>query len=584
MRHLKGLAFVNSVEASGQKSQRAFELFMRIASLGFAAFMLLDSAACATNPDPSPPSLAVSVRKADAAYQNLPASLSAYNLAAREICAAMEVQNPPQFASSLKKLGVSFDSPKVGLPLRHVQIAAPSSAPNGTPAGIPMVVGYDTKNAHLYPPEGLFVNATAIYDRATGQPRFSILSNRSAVKLNGHTYALAANHTAAGDHLKLRAKHLAQSGFANMIRPFSGLRKPQIYLLDPYDPNKIPLLMVHGLQSTPVAFAALVNLLRSDPEIRAKYQVWQFYYASGTPVLVNALELRDSLNETLHTLDPKDHDAATKRIVVLGHSMGGVISHTLVSSSQNRLWRSVFRVPPARLKGDREAIRELEHILFFQRNPRVVRVIFMAAPHRGSPIADSFIGFLGNSLTRLAPMLEYGFSRLAGANPGAMTPEAAVFYRAGRFSAVRTLSPKSPALIALSELSIEVPYHSVIGQQHPGPKERGSDGVVPYWSSHLYGAQSEVIVRSGHGVFSNLDAVLETIRILHLEQRSSKPSTWRSSSSHRSIFSPASFSQSHSLQPSRCGGTLAKQPELDRPGTAQSRIVGLPRSMNFATP
>jgi hypothetical protein len=64
----------------------------------------------------------------------------------------------------------------------------------------------------------------------------------------------------------------------------------------------------------------------------------------------------------------------------------------------------------------------LEHILFFQRNPRVVRVIFMAAPHRGSPIADSFIGFLGNSFTRLAPMLEYGFSRLAGANPGAMTP------------------------------------------------------------------------------------------------------------------------------------------------------------------
>jgi pimeloyl-ACP methyl ester carboxylesterase len=526
---------------------------MRIASLGLAAFVLLDSAACATNQGSSPPSLAVSIRKADAAYQNLPASLSAYNLAVREICGAMEVQNPPRFASSLKELGVSFDTPKIGLPLRHVQIAAPSSASNTMPAGIPMVVGYDTKNAPLYPPEGLFVDATAIYDRATGQPRFSILSNRSAVKLNGRTYTLAANHTAAGDHLKLRAKHLAQSGFANMIRPFSGLRKPQIYLLDPYHPNKIPLLMVHGLQSTPVAFAALVNSLRSDPEIRAKYQVWQFYYASGTPVLFNALELRDSLNKTLHTLDPKDHDAATKRIVVLGHSMGGVISHTLVSSSQDRLWSSVFRVPPARLKGDREAVRELERILFFRRNPRVVRVIFMAAPHRGSPVADSFVGFMGNSLTRLVPMLEYGFSRLARANPEAMTPEAAVFYSGGRFSAVRTLSPKSPALIALSELSIEVPYHSVIGQRHPGPKERGSDGVVPYWSSHLYGAQSELIVRSGHGVFSNLDAVLETIRILHLEQRSSKQSTWRGSSSHRPIFSPVSPSQSRSLQPrSRC--------------------------------
>jgi hypothetical protein len=169
--------------------------------------------------------------------------------------------------------------------------------------------------------------------------------------------------------------------------------------------------------------------------------------------------------------------------------MGGVISHTLVSSSHNQVWASVFRVPSDRLKGDRNTIRELEHLLFFQRNPQVVRVIFMATPHRGSPMADSFIGLLGNSLTRLNPMLEHGFSRLANANPGAMTAGAANFYK-GRFSAVRTLSPKSTALIALSELPIEVPYHSVIGQQHPGPKERASDGVVPYWSSHLDGAQS----------------------------------------------------------------------------------------------
>jgi len=169
--------------------------------------------------------------------------------------------------------------------------------------------------------------------------------------LNGRTYKLAADPTGAGDHLKLRAKRLAKSGFAGMTRPSSMPRKPQIYLLDPYDPNKTPLLMVHGLQSTPVAFAALVNALRSDPVIRAKYQTWQFYYASGTPVLANAAELRDSLAETLHALDPKDHDAATKRIVVLGHSMGGVISHTLVSSSQDRVWGSVFRVPPAQLRG-----------------------------------------------------------------------------------------------------------------------------------------------------------------------------------------------------------------------------------------
>jgi hypothetical protein len=133
-------------------------------------------------------------------------------------------------------------------------------------------------------------------------------------------------------------------------------------------------------------------------------------------------------------------------------------------------------------------------------------------------MADSFVGFVGNLLTRLDPMLERGFRQLAVANPQSITPGAAAFYR-GRFSAVRTLSPRSTALIALSQLPIEVPYHSVIGQRRPGPKERGSDGVVPYWSSHLDGAQSEVIVRSGHGVFTNPEAVQEVIRILRLASR-----------------------------------------------------------------
>jgi pimeloyl-ACP methyl ester carboxylesterase len=500
------------------------QTLLRLAVRGFVACLLLQGAGCATNPGSPSPSLAASVKKVDAAYRNLPKSLPLYNLTVREICAAMEMETPTQFVSSLQKMGIAFDSPKIELPLRGVEFATPPPASKELRAGIPMVLEYETKNAPLYPPEGLFVDATAIYDRTSGRPRFSILSKESDVKLNDRSYGLAANHTAAGDQLKLRAKRLARSGFASMIQPFAALRKPQIYLLDPYDPNKIPLLMVHGLQSTPVAFAALVNALRNDPEIRAKYQVWQFYYASGTPVLLNALELRRSLSQTLRTIDPKDRDAATKRIVVLGHSMGGVISHSLVSSSQNRLWSSVFRVPASRVNGDREAIRELQKILVFRRNPRVIRVIFVAAPHRGSPMADSFIGLLGNSLTRLDPMLEYGFNRLARENPGAMTPKAAAFYKRGRFSGVRTLSPKSSALIALSELPIEVPYHSVIGQHHPGPKEEGSDGVVPYWSSHLDGAQSEVIVRSGHAVLTNPDAVRETIRILHLELRSPNPS------------------------------------------------------------
>ncbi|HEY5792693.1 MAG TPA: hypothetical protein VIS74_05300, partial [Chthoniobacterales bacterium] len=330
---------------------------------------------------------------------------------------------------------------------------------------------------------------------------------------------LAVDPTAAGDHLKKRARHLARSGFVSMIRPASMERKPRIYLLDPYDPDKIPLLMVHGLQSTPVAFAALVNALRADPAIRANYQIWQFYYASGTPVLANAAALREALGKTVKLLDPENRDAATRKVVVLGHSMGGVISHTLVSSSGNRVWRSVFRVPTGQLSGEPETVRALERILYFERNPRVQRVLFMAAPHRGSSMADSWIGTLGNFLARLPQLEERGFTELARANPGAMMPGAAEFYAAGRFSAVRTLSPKSTALLALSELPVEVPFHSVIGQRRPGPKETGSDGVVPYGSSHLAGAESELVVRGGHGVIGNDEGIAEVIRILRRNGR-----------------------------------------------------------------
>ena len=237
------------------------------------------------------------------------------------------------------------------------------------------------------------------------------------------------------------------------------------------------------------------------------------------PAMENALALREGLEKTVRRLDPRDLDAATKRIVVLGHSMGGVISHTLVSSSGDRVWMSVFRVPPDQLKGDPQAIRQLERVLHFRRNSRVARVIFMATPHRGSPMSDSVIGRLGNALSRLAPMEERGFSALITANPEAMMPGAAQFYAGGRFSAVRTLSPKATAVIALSELPIEVPFHSIIGQKHPGRKENGSDGVVPYWSSHLEGAASERIVRGGHQVIGNPQAIDEVVQILQKSAR-----------------------------------------------------------------
>jgi hypothetical protein len=119
-------------------------------------------------------SLADWIARADSAHRGLPISLSAYNSAVLEICKELETVRLSEFESSLKGLGVSFDSPKVGLPLRHVEVPASGSNTSAADAGVPVVAGYDTRGAPLYPPEGLFVDATAIYDRVAGRPRFSL--------------------------------------------------------------------------------------------------------------------------------------------------------------------------------------------------------------------------------------------------------------------------------------------------------------------------------------------------------------------------------------------------------------------------
>jgi pimeloyl-ACP methyl ester carboxylesterase len=257
--------------------------------------------------------------------------------------------------------------------------------------------------------------------------------------------------------------------------------------------------------------------MRLDPEVSAHFQVWTFLYGTGTPVLLNALELRQELEKTIHDVDPHDHDFATRHIIVLGHSMGGLMAHTLVSSSGNSVWASVFAVPPQQLNGDPQTIRQIKDALMFRRNPSVVRAIFVASPHRGSKLAESWIGRVGASLIRLPSTLQSAFVAVTTENPQAPTPEAAAFGKGFNFSSVRALSPNEPALRALAELPIRVPFHSIIGQRNVGPVETSSDGVVPYTSSHLDGAASELVVRSGHNISENRDAQREVIRILRLE-------------------------------------------------------------------
>src|SRR5262245_61370142 len=133
----------------------------------YAVFLAiaLGLAACATTSVRTPSSLANAVAKADAALNHRPISLATYNAAVREICVGLANSDPRDCASQLKDLGVALVLPKIPLPLSSIEISLPPRTGPWEKAGIPVVLRYETKNAPLYPPEGLFVDACVLYQR-----------------------------------------------------------------------------------------------------------------------------------------------------------------------------------------------------------------------------------------------------------------------------------------------------------------------------------------------------------------------------------------------------------------------------------
>ena len=493
--------------------------FIRLVKTNASLLALVVLSGCASLRSTSSNRINQQIAGADAAYQTLDADhVTAYNNAVAAIAREMDGETPDEVRSQLDSVYVKLDVPKIELPLARYHLVSRSRLTNkSAEVGIPMLLDYDTSRAPLYPRDGLSCSATAVYRRVHGEPHLSLITAKTPLELNGSTFALSRDDAAPITAMSSRGRYVARSGFRNMLRPASMRERSGIFLTEPYDPNKATVLIVPGLQSTPFAFSDLMKAIRRDPEVTAHFQVWTFLHGTGTPVLFNALRLRQELEKTIRDLDPHDHDFATKHIVVLGHSMGGLSAHTLVSSSGEKLWNSLFLLPPQRLRGDKEVIGRFADGLHFRRNPRVVRAIFVATPHRGSNLAESWVGHIAASLIRLPTSLQSDIAGVVSANQDAATPAAKEFDREMNFSAVHTLSPRDPGLHALADLPIEVPYHTIIGQNHAGAIVTSSDGVVPYASSHLDGASSEMVVRSGHSACENRDAQREIIRILRLE-------------------------------------------------------------------
>lgn len=378
----------------------------------------------------------------------------------------------------------------------------------------------------FYPPEAITRALTAVIASKknvgnTTEVEIHLLCplRNDEVIVDGKTVPLAADFTVPWAVLLAKTGNLKRNRYLDPLRR-TPKREPRLYLMEDYDPNKEPLILIHGLFDSSLVWAKLSNELWADEAIRERYQIWHYLYNTSAPALYSGRILRTQLREVRLLLDPGGRDPAMQSTTVIAHSMGAIITRSLITRPGNTFWDAAFTVPFDSLKlsaADRESLREA---FLWEPERHVRRVIYIAASHRGSDFADNFVGRVGRFVVRPPNQFSAFYDRISAANPGAFTPAYAELGR-GKLNSVHSLSPKQITLKILADLpnSHRVATHSIIGNRGlPGPIEESSDGIVKYWSSHLDGVDSEKIVPSGHYAMDHPETVVELKRILHSEK------------------------------------------------------------------
>jgi pimeloyl-ACP methyl ester carboxylesterase len=330
--------------------------------------------------------------------------------------------------------------------------------------------------------------------------------------VEGKTRPLAADFSAPISYYQPPA-NLLLVGLMAGFRGSHYAEKIGLYFLEPYDPDRIPIVFVHGLFSTPFTWVQTINGLQADPEIRKHYQFWVFSYTTGNPILYSALRLREELAKV-------DQRYPNHRpYVVVGHSMGGMLTHAQVTTLTAQMWEKDKKIGPVAkdVLSKNSADSLIVRSMTFRTNPRIKRVVFVCTPHRGSDLATSGAGKFGISLITL-PLT------IATTMKDALTTQeiAQLTGSSKRLpNSVSGLKPTNPALPIMNSAPITVPYHSIIGDRGKGDSPNSTDGVVAYWSSHLDGAQSEKIVPGPHTSTGLPETISELDRILTLHLKHS---------------------------------------------------------------
>lgn len=374
----------------------------------------------------------------------------------------------------------------------------------------------------LIPPTGMDIPVNAIIDYPEkGKPRLTLtnLLKTDSTSITGQARPLQANYSAT-----LAATMSNQSSLLGLliaIKPEKMQEEKGLFALGPYDPDKIPVIFVHGLISQPSTWTKTSNRLLQDKTIRENYQIYYYFYPTGVTPIISGAEFRETLNN-FYTKHGSHSNAKLNRTVLVGHSMGGILSSIQSRKFGQSLWDSLFlsdgkeKLTSTKPQSDLELLTQYKKLF----NPPVLkpieRTIYVATPHRGSDMAASWIGNLGASLIKLPKDI---VSLQLGDAVDSMTDFGrSLVHNDGKPNSISRLKPDNQALTLLNKqpMSEKVIYHSIIGDRGLGNSPDSSDGVVPYWSSHIEGAASEKIVPTFHEAQLHPETNTEILRILRL--------------------------------------------------------------------
>lgn len=356
-------------------------------------------------------------------------------------------------------------------------------------------------------------------DRLSGTLELHASADRETVSIDGHEVPLESDPTVVLGSIFVASRIWEQQTAIFLGQALDLHLKPIVLrAMHPYEPGKIPVVFVHGTNSTILRWADTANDLLADPEIRKRYQFWFFNYDSGNPIVYSSLQLRRMLAAQVTRLDPEGRDPALKRMVVIGHSQGGLLTKMTAIDSGDRFWRNLSDEPFDTVDLSEKTRRMLGEALFVKPLPFVERVVFVSTPHRGSYLAGpQFVRRLAQRLIRMPVDVVKSGAELAGlkSRSGTMMSLQQIP------TSIDNMAPRHPFIRTLASIPVDsqVKANSIIAVRQAEDIEDGDDGVVEYRSAHIDGVESELVIRDSHSN-DNPQSVEEIRRILHLHMAS----------------------------------------------------------------